>query len=44
MTRLDCEAGQGENDAREDVDDDLLVDGGDLARALGAGAEDKVAA
>lgn len=41
---LDGEARKGEGDAGEDVDDDLLVDGGDAAGALGAGAEDEVAA
>src|SRR5688572_29825610 len=41
---LDGEACEGESYAGEDVDDDLLVDGGDAASAFGAGAEDEVAA
>lgn len=41
---LDGDAGEGEDDAREDVDDDLLVDGRDLARPQGPAAKDKVAA
>ena len=41
--RLDGYAREGEDDAREDVDDDLLADGGDFAGALGAAAEDDVA-
>lgn len=41
---LDGEPREGEDDAGEDVDDDLLVDGGDVARAAGAAAEDEVAA
>lgn len=41
---LDGDAREGEGDAGEDVDDDLLVDGRDLAVALGALAEDDVAA
>lgn len=44
VARLDGEARQGEGNAREDVDDDLLADGGDFAVALGALAEDDVAA
>lgn len=42
--RLDGQARERENDAREDVDDDLLVDRGDLTGAAGALAEDHVAA
>lgn len=41
---LDGQPRQGQDDAREDVDDDLLVDAGDLARGAGAPAEDEVAA
>lgn len=41
---LDGDARQGQSDAGEDVDDNLLVDGRDLAVALGALAEDDVAA
>lgn len=44
VARLDREARQGESNACEDVDDDLLADGGDFAVALGALAEDEVAA
>lgn len=44
VARLDGEARQGEGNAREDVDDNLLADGGDFAVALGALAEDDVAA
>lgn len=40
---LDGDAGEGEGGARKDVDDDLLVDGGDFAGACPA-AEDEVAA
>ena len=43
MAGLDGDAGEGEDHAREDVDDDLLVDRGDLAGAFGAATEDKVA-
>lgn len=43
MTGLDCNAGQREGAAREDIDDDLLVDRRDLA-VLGSLAEDDVAA
>lgn len=39
---LDGYTRESEDDAREDVDDDLLADGGDFARALGAAAEDDV--
>lgn len=41
---LDGEAREGQDDPGEDVDDDLLVDRRDLARSLGAPAEDEVAA
>ena len=41
---LDGDACQGQGDAGEDVDDNLLVDGRDLAVALGALSEDDVAA
>lgn len=41
---LDGDARQGQGDAGEDVDDNLLVDGRDLAVALGALSEDDVAA
>lgn len=41
---LHGEAREGEHDAREDVDDDLLVHARDLARAPRALAEDEVAA
>ena len=41
---LDGQARQAEDHAREDVDDDLLVHGRDLARARGAPAKDEVAA
>lgn len=41
---LDGDARQGQGDAGEDVDDNLLVNGRDLAVALGALAEDDVAA
>lgn len=44
VARLDGEARQAEGNAREDVDDNLLADGRDFAVALGALAEDEVAA
>ncbi|EEY20022.1 predicted protein [Verticillium alfalfae VaMs.102] len=41
---LDGEAREGEDDAGEDVDDNLLVNAGDAAGAGAAAAEDEVAA
>jgi len=41
---LHGQAREREDDAREDVDDDLLTDAADLARPRGAAAEDDVAA
>jgi hypothetical protein len=41
---MDQNPGEREHGAREDVDDNLLVDGRDLACAGGAPAEDEVAA
>ena len=41
--RFYCETREGEGDTREDVDDDLLVDGGDAACSLGALTEDEIA-
>jgi hypothetical protein len=42
--RLDGETGESENNTSEDVDDNLLLDSRDVAGALGAPAEDDVAA
>lgn len=44
VSGLDGESRRGQTYPREDVDDDLLVDRGDLARSWGAAAEDEVAA
>lgn len=44
MARFDGDAGEGEDDAREYVDDDLLVHARDLAGPFGASAKDEVTA
>jgi len=44
LARGDGEAGEGQDDTRKNVDNDLLVDTRDLAASRGAAAEDDVAA